>query len=204
MMRKQLRFAVHGIGVLVFAAALGSGCALTVDTVQLQYLAQQGVARIEGADKVTVAVTLTDARTRKDRVSSKKNGYGMEMAAIVSKEDVATLVSTAIAVELRSRGFTVAESRVTVGIELTKFWNDFKTGFWSGSAVGEVVCNVQVKKPDGNINYVKSITGSYTEQHIQLASGPNAKNALDGALKDAVTKLMQDENFIKAILQAAS
>jgi uncharacterized lipoprotein len=128
----------------------------------------------------------------------------MEMAAIVSTKDVATLVSDSIIIELRNRGFKVNEGRVTIKIELTKFYNDFKIGFWSGSAAGEVACNVQVKKPDGNINYAKAIAGMYTEKGIQLCSGENAKIALEGALKNAIEKLMQDEDFIKAILQAGS
>jgi uncharacterized lipoprotein YajG len=204
MMKKQLKRTAPGIALLVLAVALGSGCAVTKDYVNLGYLPQQGVAKVDGADKVTVAVTLTDARSTKDKVSCKKNGYGMEMASIISKDDVAALVSGAIADELRNRGFKVNGGRVIVGIELTKFYADFKIGFWSGTAAGEAACNVQVKKPDGNINYAKGVTGLYDNKGCQLASGKNAKIALEGALKDVVAKLMQDESFIKAILQAGS
>jgi uncharacterized lipoprotein len=204
MMNKQLKTTVHGVAFLILAVALGSGCAVTKDYVDLGYMPQQGVAKVDGADKVTVAVTLTDARSTKDKVSCKKNGYGMEMAAIISKDDVAALVSGAIADELRNRGFQMNGGSVTVGIELTKFYNDFKTGFWSGSAAAEVACTVQIKKPNGNINYAKAVTGLYTEEGIMVYSGKNAKIALEGALKDAVAKLMQDESFIKALLQAGS
>lgn len=202
MMKKQLKSALPGIALLVLAVALGSGCAVTKDYVNLGYMPQQGVTKVDGADKVAVTVTLADVRSTKDKVSCKKNGYGMEMAAIISKDDVATLVSSAITDELRNRGFKVNGGRVTVGIELTKFYNDFKIGFWSGSAAAEAACNVQVKKPDGNINYAKAVAGSHTKTGIQICSGKNAKIALEGALKDLVAKMMQDESFLQALLQA--
>jgi len=62
--------------------------------------------------------------------------------------------------------------------------------------------NVQVKKADEDINYVKSITGVHTQKGIQICSGKNAKIALEKALKDAITKLMNDSSFITALLKA--
>src|SRR5437763_12439384 len=43
---------------------------------------------------------------------------------------------------LRNRGFEVGKGSVSVKAELQKFYNDFKTGFFSGDAVAEVVINV--------------------------------------------------------------
>ncbi len=183
---------------------LGTGCALTKDFVNLDYSPQQGVAKVAGAEKVDVSVKMDDQRTRKDRVSSKKNGYGMEMAAIISNNDVAALVSTAITDELRNRGFKIGGNRALVSIELTKFYNDFKIGFWSGSAVAEVVMNVQVKKPDGNIVYAKAISGEHTLKGVQLMSGENARASLNEALKDAVSKLMDDKSFMSALVQSGA
>ncbi|MCX6985691.1 MAG: YajG family lipoprotein [Lentisphaerae bacterium] len=199
MLKKLIAFCLMA-SLLVLAV----GCAITTDSVNLKYLPEQNVAKINGADKVTVAVTLTDSRSTKDKISCKKNGFGMEMAAIISKDNVATLVSGAITDELRNRGFNIHDGNVTVAISLTKFYNDFKLGFLSGSASSEVVCNVQVKKLDGSINYTKVVIGAYTEEGIQICSGENAKKSLEGALKAVVTKLMQDESFIKAIIQAGT
>lgn len=200
MITKQLKRMVCGISLMALAT-LGSGCALTKDYVNLEYTPQQNVAKVEGADKVTVTVKLNDARSTKDKVSCKKNGYGMEMASIISKDDVAMLVSDAIADELRNRGFKVQEGNVTVEIELTKFYSDFKIGFWSGSAAAEVACNIQVRQPDGNIHYAKATVGMHRKTGVLVMSGENAKIALEEALKDAVAKMMQDEAFIKALLQ---
>jgi len=202
MIQKHVRMIVYNWVLLVIVAILANGCALTTDYVDIEYIPEAGVSKVDGADFVEVSVKLTDVRTTKDRVSCKKNGYGMEMAAIVSKDDVATLVANAIEGELRNRGFKITEGSVLVDIELNKFYNDFKVGFVSGRAASEVIMNVQVKGLDGNINYAKSVTGLHTVG-VMLFTGKNAKMSLEVALKDAVSKLMHDSSFIAALVKEA-
>jgi hypothetical protein len=60
--------------------------------------------------------------------------------------------------------------------------------------------NVQVKKPVGAIIFSKIIMGQYTNQNIQPASGENAQVALNGALKDAIQKLVNDPEFVNCLL----
>ena len=166
------------VGTGFFAASLLSGCALTKDYVSLSYVPQPNEAKIDGADAVTLRVVVSDVRRIKDKVSVKKNGYGMEMAAIIAKEDVADTLKKAIEVELANRGFRLNAGGVTVATELSKFYSDFKMGFFSGSAVAEVTMNVQIKKPDGSIVISKLVTGEGGKEHLQLAVGSNAKVAL--------------------------
>src|SRR5437763_5405171 len=94
---------------------------------------------------------------------------------------------------LRNRGFEVGKGSVSVKAELQKFYNDFKTGFFSGDAVAEVVINVQVQKSDGSVRFVKVVSGEGKEPNIQLSSGTNAKAALERALSDAISKLFNDQ-----------
>lgn len=75
------------------AVASLSGCALTTEQVELNYAQQAGVSRIAGAEAVSVNVQVADQRLDKSKVSSKKNGYGMEMAPITAAEDVAVTPS---------------------------------------------------------------------------------------------------------------
>jgi len=63
-----------------------SGCALTTDRIDIGYDQKQGIVQMPGANKVSVAVQVADLRQDKGKVSSKKNGYGMEMAPIVATE----------------------------------------------------------------------------------------------------------------------
>lgn len=62
--------------------------------------------------------------------------------------------------------------------------------------------NVQVKKPDEKIIFSKTITGQYVNPSIQLATGENAQIALNGALKDAIQKLVRDPEFINCLLDS--
>lgn len=188
------------IAILLVALSI-NGCALTEDKVDISYTPQQNVDKIDGAELINVSVNLTDTRTVKDKISTKKNGYGMEMAAIKAKNDITALVSNAIKDELRNRGFKLQNGNVVINTELNKFYNDFKIGFWSGTAASEVIMNVQIKNSDGNIVYAKTINGLHNEEGIQIMSGNNAKISIEKAMQIAIAKLMEDDSFITSLLK---
>ena len=188
----------------LLAAAFLSGCAFTKDYVALSYAPQPDVSKIQGAEAVMINVEVSDLRSTKDRVSVKKNGYGMEMAPIIATNDVVALLKTAIQAELSSRGFNCEGKDVTVVAGLSKFYSDFKMGFFSGSAAAEVALNVQIKNADGSIAFSNIVTGQGANPSLQIMSGENAKIALDAALKDAMSKLMADQNFIDSLLKSGN
>lgn len=178
-----------------------SACALTVDEVDLAYKPQTQPVAIGGADSVKVKVTAQDARaSNRDRISVKKNGYGMEMAAIVAKQDVPKLVADAIEQDLKARGFRIENGQVFVLVDVNKFYNDFKTGFFSGQAAGEVMLNVQVMNAAGKLFYSRSYPGEHVVTDVMLMGGDNAKTAVEGALGNALAKMMGDQYFIQAVI----
>lgn len=194
---KQLSF----LAGCIITIALLNGCAASKDYISVNYAPQTNVAALPGADHIAVHVDVSDVRSIHDRVGSKKNGYGMEMAEIIATNDVPTLVKTSIQQELSSRGFKIAEGDVTVLVELSKFLNDFKVGMWSGDAIAELTMSVQIKKSDGNIVYSKLVNGEGEKLKIQLASGTNAKIALEAALQNAVVRLFSDPLFTDGLLK---
>ena len=127
----------------------------------------------------------------------------MEMASIVSRQSLPDLLKAAIQQELRAKGFQTGPGPVLVNAELTRFYNDFKIGFFSGNAVAEVALTAQVKAANGNILYTRNITGDANEGGVLLASGENAKLALDKALSACVARLMNDPAFTQAIVTAS-
>ncbi|MDO9531979.1 MAG: YajG family lipoprotein [Deltaproteobacteria bacterium] len=185
---------------LLFSFCL-SGCALTKEYITVDYTPQKNIEPIRGAEKVNLKVNVNDGRSIRDKVCYKKNAYGMELGEIISNSDVVKLVQDSIKTELTNRGFILNDGNIVINIELIKFFNDFKTGFFAGDASAEVLMGSQVKISNGNIIYNKIITGNYVEQNIQLATGNNAKLALEGALKDAVSKLINDSDFIMALME---
>jgi len=192
------------IFLFLSSITLLNSCAVTEEKINIDYISQKDVPHVEGAEKVTVIVNVSDVRSIKDKVSCKKNGYGIEMGSIKSNENIADIVKSAINEEIRKRGFNINDGSVTVGVELTRFYNDFKVGFFSGNADAEIIFNIQVRKSNGDIKYAKAFTELHSEKGIMLSLGHNAKIALDKALKNGVVKLMSDDSFIKAILNSGS
>ncbi len=58
---------------------------------------------------------------------------------------------------------------------------------------------VTVKRPDGSVVYTKSIHAEGVNSGMQIASGKNTKIALEAGLKDAITKLFDDNNFLNSL-----
>jgi len=191
-------------------AALGcvvlvSGCALTTEKIDLSYTPQIAPQIIPGADEIAVAVQVIDDRQDKTKVSSKKNGYGMEMAPIIANEDVSITIRKAIETELRNRGFKLEDAVAIVRVvaDITRFYNDHKTGFFSGDAVADLNMSVSVKSKDGAVLYDRQIVAQGVEANTQLATGNNARIALDKALQDGMAKLFGDTDFVAALKEAA-
>ncbi len=80
------------LAVCLTIAAFFSGCALTTDKIELEYV-PGSCSTLEGAEAIKVKAEVVDLRSVKDKVSHKKNGYGMEMAPIVAVNDVSELIS---------------------------------------------------------------------------------------------------------------
>ena len=180
-----------------------SGCALTTDRIDLQYAPQPGVSKVEGAERVSVSVQVNDVRSDKSKVSSKKNGYGMEMAPILANEDVAVTVRRAIEDELKQRGFVLApDALVQISGDLTRFYNDHKIGFFAGDAVADLNLNVVVHSKGGKTLFSKQIMTQGVEPNTQLASGENARLALARALESGMKALFEDQAFLASLVAA--
>src|SRR5690348_14433078 len=90
----------------VLAAGCLSACALSEDKVPVDYIPNTGVAPVAGAQMVSLTVTGADRRSQyTDRISTKKNGYGMEMARIVATNDVVEVVRGGVERELKAQGY---------------------------------------------------------------------------------------------------
>jgi uncharacterized lipoprotein len=179
-----------------------SGCALTVDKIDIPYEGKANITVVEGAKNVSVVVKGEDKRTvYKERVSTKKNGYGMEMASIEASNDLAKTFQFAVEFELQNMGFKVGPGGKNVLVELIRFYNDFKIGFFSGDAVADGLINVKVKDQQNQVIYSQAYEGGHIESNIMLASGENAQIALKGAMADIVAKIAHDKNLHKALLK---
>lgn len=199
MNRKTIAFACS------IAVASLSGCALTTEQIELKYTQQAGVSKFAGAESVSVNVQVADQRLDKGKVSSKKNAYGMELAPITAAEDVAVTVRRAIEQELQARGFHLGSDTALVKIsaDLTRFYNDHKTGFFSGDAVADLNLSVTVKSRNGEHLFSRHIVAQGMEPNTQLATGNNAKIALNRALENGMKTLFEDQSFLTALVASS-
>lgn len=147
-------------------------------------------------------VEVIDQRPDKSKVSSKKNGYGMELVAITAAEDVAITIRKAIEQELQARGFQLGSDTAHVKItsEVTRFYNDHKSGFFSGDAVADLIMGVTVKGQKGTQLYSRQIVAQGIEPNTQLATGNNAKLALGRALENGMKMLFEDKEFLSTLV----
>jgi uncharacterized lipoprotein YajG len=195
MMRGVMRTAAA-----VVAAGLLSACAITEDKVPVDYVANTGVTSVVGAEAISLTVTGTDRRAQYvDRISTKKNGYGMEMARIVATNDVVEVVRGGVERELKAQGFAMGPGSVSITVELQNFYNNFRVGFASGSAVADVALTVKVRNAGGTLVYSQTYDASISND-IFLASGENAKAALEKALTTATRKIVDDRALQEALL----
>lgn len=180
---------------LAATSALGA-CATVEDSAKVNYAAHG--APIASAQSIRVSVTATDARvTNRGRISTKKNGYGMDMAAIRSTDDVGEVVRAALADEMKARGYQIASGGPTVHADVKTFYTDFKVGIFAGGAEGTVDLIVSVLK-DGQSVFTKDVRAVKTKT-VAMASGSNAAAALSLALGDALDQLFADAAFTAAL-----
>ena len=75
-----------------------------------------------------------------------ESSLGMEMGKITPNNDVAKTFSDAVLFELENLGFKNGAGGKVVKVELMRFYNDFKMGFFAGDAVADGLVNIVVTK----------------------------------------------------------
>jgi len=184
---------------------LVSACAWSPEQIDVPYTSRLAPAAVDGAQAVTVSVTASDARTSHfDRVSVKKNGYGMEAAAITSKNDIIETTRSAVQQELAARGFKTGPNGLDVHVDVLTFYSDFKLGLFSGDAVADFVVNLKVSAPDGRVIYSSIYQVQGAQHDILMMSGPNAQAALVDAMGLGVAKIIQDDKLTAALLKVGA
>lgn len=194
---------IQGIVAWV-APMLFVGCALTTETIHIDYPAPIQVAKVEGAERIRIKLEVIDLRAKQDKeVARKINGFGSEMAPILNDEDPLALVRRAFETELKARGYLLDEGKVPVRVELVAFLHKYNSGFFSGDSEATVTFVTRVKDAEGRELW--SDTSSDSFKHAAgVFTGGNVKQAYEQALPGAVHKLMAKPEFHAAIAKAAA
>jgi uncharacterized lipoprotein len=186
--------------IAIVVAGLLSACAISEDKVPVDYVANTGVTPVAGAEAISVTVTGVDGRSQYvDRISTKKNGYGMEMARIVATNDVVEVVRGGVERELKAQGYAVGAGGVSVTVELQNFYNNFRIGLMSGGAAADVAIGLKVRNASGTLIY-SQLYDATSVNEVFLASGANAKESLQKALTLTTRKIIDDKALHDALL----
>jgi uncharacterized lipoprotein YajG len=194
--RTRARLAAFGL-VGAFGSLSLAGCGLSSSTVSIHYAADRNPAAVTGAGSVQVRVDVKDERDIRDRVGGKV----LQSVPIYAANDVLALVGKSIEDELAGRGYRIGPGPVVVDVALEKFWNTNVTG-WVGKSLGEVHLVVTVKDPSGNVLFSEPVVGA-SERSWQVLNEEDMEGVLEGALRQAVSKLMGNADFFTALGKAA-
>lgn len=193
---------------LVAALAIGallSGCAVGVEHIDIVYSPKTAGRPVEGAadTPLQLAVT-TQSSPPTERVGRKKNGYGMELGAFAATRPVADIVRDAFTTDLLQRGFVVGASGAQAKVDVTKFVNEFRPHLLLADAEAEVTLGVTVRSPSSAILYARTVTGRGLREDLLAMTAGEARQSLEIALPDAVGTIVNDPDFIKALLLSRS
>lgn len=179
-----------------------TSCSYVPETISVKYQPTKEVLPIATAEKVRLGVQVFDNRRHSTKVGFKKGDGYVEMAAIRLDGSLPDVISKGLETELKNRGFKIdsEENRqAMIEVEIQKFFNDFKKGFFTDRGVAEIIFSVHVKKGNGDIVYSKTIMGLGERDGLWMHSGSNCRAALEEALTDAMHKLLDDQAFIQAL-----
>lgn len=189
--------------VAVMAIGLWAGaCAIIDESIDIKpQLPAQAEAIAPDSAGITVAVKAADVRTQhRDRVATKKNGYGIEMAKITSTKDVPELVRSSVEADLKAHGYTIGEGGLVATVELTNFYSDFKPAFLVpvADSASEVSFNVKLTIA-GNLVYSNYYSGLGSRQDVLIMTPGASRSSLEHALTDAVSKVDKDQALFAAM-----
>lgn len=176
-------------------ASLLNGCATSTDNIDLAYTPTSRVPSVLRVSANTIQVKVADKRPSL-AVGHKMNGYGIEMAPIMSNVDVAELVKGAIGNELGARGYAVGDGPTEIVADVDRFNSSFQMGVFSGSVDADLTMEVTVINSKHQRLFKRWIMAHGSNPNIQLATGNNAKVALEAALEAGMRQLFDDHLFL--------
>jgi len=193
--------------LVALAMALG-GCAFGTREATLRYppvaeptsgTAQAATTQLPSANRGEIALApFADARSDKSRVGSVRNGFGMQTASVVTKDDIAAWVTTALRTELTNAGYRVVDgaSGTASGLlltgDLTHLWCDSYFNY-----NGEVALDVRLRAA-GQMLMNKKIEGNGSAGTNWAATAEAYGQTLALSLADALKKLVAEIDKVAA------
>lgn len=124
----------------------------------------------------------------------------MELGAFAANRAVSDIVRDAFASELTARAFPLAPTGTHVVVDVQRFESEFRPHFLLADADGEVSLAVTVRSASGQLLYARTANGKNLRENLAAMTAGEARQALEAALPDAVGMIVNDPEFIAALL----
>lgn len=190
---------------MLTVVSLLSGCAFGTREVSLTYppsVSENGIkeaqasAQSEKNDIKVIIAKLEDKRTVTHRIGNVRNGFGMDTADVVAKNDVRNWVDNALEWELKNAGYSVvrsessgdnAESAVMVSGEINQIYCDV---YFTYDGKATVILKA-MKNGEAVVNetYTGSGSAGMNWAATEDAYGESLANALQVVMKKFINEL---------------
>ncbi|WCE95292.1 YajG family lipoprotein [Acidithiobacillus ferriphilus] len=195
---KNLKMAAK---LIAFAGAFAlTGCAFVPDTVHNHYTPPTSVNRVPGAEHVSVSVTVTNEKTRHNKVSVTLDGYGIPMAGVYMH--VARDFKHAIDDALVARGFTIGDGGAQVHVVIKHFYLPEHVHWTYESHTGHVSLEVRVMNTAYRQRIEISKFSSDGDSGLSSAFSADRSTATNALMSASVNRLTSRPAFIAAVMKA--
>ncbi len=191
------------MGLLSLLFLLSAGCALTQANLKVGYdPAKTPKSALSTAAPLTVSVAeFADKRRETDKIGYKRNGFGQNMAPIVTVKPVPQIVREAISGEFAKNGVAVDGSAFNGALtgSIDSFWFDIQMNFWTVEFMGTVGVDVTLKDTrTGEVRHTGRYEGHYNEKSL---GGLDAtwERVMNTALENMIRDMSTDRKFVESL-----
>ncbi len=181
---------------VIVASIFFPACAFVDNEVQLEYQNVPGIA-VGALKQGTIYLSLfEDRRIDKTKIGVIRNGYGMETAKVLTKDDPAIWVSNTLKgnlerigykVDTVEKGFSPGQGQFYLSGNITKVYSDPKVGFFVITVHGDVEALLQAEY---NGRKTQEMIAGHTEETSMVTTGGEMhKGVLNQARADFVVKV---------------
>ncbi|CAA0081831.1 Uncharacterised protein [Halioglobus japonicus] len=187
--------------ILILLTIFTQACAFTDATLPVQHDSNANtVGPISEVEILTFSPpNLEDARSDKQRIGWKKNGYGQHTADITTEKTVQVIIEDAVTDALLDNGHAVVEdASITITGSIDRFWFETDMNFWTVEFIGDIQCTLDFKDASTSETIYSSVyTGTYKRE---VAGGLEA--TWTEVMAEAVDNLIEEIVFDDALAEA--
>ena len=206
-----LRRSLFGVAAVLCVLLYGCAPSTTQMYIELTYHPQENVARFEEAGNIAIKVKVNDLRTEASNFRDKNEVAGpAPYLQIISENDLRELTTHAIETELINLGFKSGE-KVLIEADLVKLYGYLK-GDRTGTRVGyysQLILHIDITNSERVLVFSKLIrsrgvslnpAGKIAWSNVDFLD--SAQISLETALKNGIFLLINDPEFITALIKA--